>query len=390
MLAHVSAAQATSFKVLHAFSGGLNGCYPAAGLILGPGGNLYGTTAGGTCSYGTVFKIAPDGTETVLYDFTGGINGWGPDDPLVMDKKGNLYGATIGGGSIGCGVVFKVTQLEKEKTVHDFVGPPNDGCIAIGNMIIDANGNLYGTTSGGGKGRAGAVFELSPDGAETVLHSFCPKGSPPCAHGANPNAGLIADAAGNLDSTTESGGSQRCSAGCGTVFQLAADENETVLYKFKGPPSDGSNSDGALVMDASGSLYGTLFYGGISGCLGDAGCGAVFKLVPVGTETILHFFTGKKGDGANPFAGLVADADGNLYGTTEYGGGPGCTVSALGCGTVFKLATDGTETVLHSFGKGNNGARPIGGVITDSDGNLYGTTNQGGADGDGTVFEVTP
>jgi len=384
----VAAAHASTFKVLHSFSAGLDGCYPVAGLIIDGAGNLYGTTAGGyPCNCGTVFEIPPNGSETPLYDFTCGSNGDGPDDTLVMDYKGNLYGATIEGGSIGCGVIFKVAPDGSEKTLHDFAGAPSDGCGALGTMILDANRNLYGTTSGGGKGRAGTVFEIAPDGAGTVLYSFCPREPPHCGRGEFPGAGPIADEAGNLYGTTESGGSKNCSSGCGTVFQLASDGTQTVLHKFKGPPNDGNEPDGTLIRDQLDNFYGTLAVGGRAGCFANEGCGAVFELTPGGVETVLHFFTGKKGDGANPIAGLIADSVGTLYGTTEFGGGSGCDI---GCGTVFEITPNGSEIVLHSFGKGNNGANPIGGLVADGAGNLYGTTQNGGSSGYGTVFEITP
>ena len=145
-------------------------------------------------------------------------------------------------------------------------------------------------------------------------------------------------------------------------------------------------------MDQLGNFYGTLTDGGRAGCSGNEGCGAVYKLAPDGTETILHFFTGKHGDGENPDAGVIADSVGNLYGTTYYGGGK-CTLEpAYGCGTVFKLAPNGTETILYSFDQKNgaNGAFPISGLIADRSGNLYGTASMGGAYGYGTVFEITP
>lgn len=386
ILAPSLSAHATTFKVLHSFSGGSDGCYPSAGLTLDRAGNLYGTTGGGTCSYGTVFRLAPDDTETVLYTFAGGTNGWGPDNTLVMDTKGNLYGATIGGGSNGCGVIFKVAPNGAEKTVHNFAGPPNDGCVAEGTLIFDGAANLYGTTSGGGKNGYGTVFELSPDGNETVLYSFCNR-IPRCTDGAYPLAGLTADAAGDVYGTNGYRGNRKNS---GTVFEVAPNGAETTLYKFKGSPNDGSLSEGTLIADISGNFYGTLLDGGRAGCYGDQGCGVVFKLAPVGAETVLHFFTGKKGDGANPAAGLIADSLGNLYGATEFGGGQAVCNGSYGCGTVFELAPDGTETVLHSFGKGNNGANPVGGLANDNAGNLYGTAARDGAYGYGTVFEIMP
>jgi uncharacterized repeat protein (TIGR03803 family) len=391
LIGHFSAAQASSFKVLHSFTGGTDGCSPVGGLILDGAGNLYGTTSGGACgTCGTVFKMAPNGTETLLHDFTCGDNGEGPGASLVFDKKENLYGTTVEGGSIGCGVIFTVTPTGGEKTVHNFTGPPDDGCGAEGTLIIDAKGNLYGTTNGGGKGRAGTVFELASDGVEIVLYSFCPKEPPHCDRGESPDAGAIEDAGGDLYGTTGSGGSQNCSSGCGIVFQLAPNGSEIVLYKFKGSPNDGSLPEGTLLLDQFGNFDGNLRRGGRTGCDADLGCGAVFKLAPDGTETVSHFFNGKGGDGGNPSGALIADGAGNLFGTTEFGGGNGCIINPLGCGTVFELTPNGTETVLHSFGKGNNGANPVAGLVVDSAGNFYGTASEGGADGFGTVFEISP
>ncbi len=389
MLAHVNAAQASSFKVLHAFSGGLDGCYPAAGVILDGAGNLYGTTAGGAapCNCGTVFKLSAGGAETPLYEFTC-ADGEGPDDGLVMDGEGNLYGATLNGGKIGCGVIFEVPAKGREKTLHDFAGPPTDGCAARGTLIVDAKGILYGTTSGGGKYGYGTIFKLSPSGNESVLYSFCRK-APKCPDGNSPFAGLIIDSAGNLYSTTQIGGGLRCQYGCGTVFKLAPGGKEIVLYKFKGSPNDGTYAQSPLMQDEAGDLYGTLNAGGRTGCYGNLGCGAVFELAPDGAESVLHFFTGENGDGANPlFSGVIQDGMGNLFGTTEFGGSGRCMTIALGCGTVFEVAPDGTETVLHTFGNGSQGANPYAGLVADSSGNLYGTTYYGGTDSYGTVFEI--
>jgi len=272
ILAHFSAAQARSFKVLHSFSSGIDGCYPDTGLILDGAGNLYGVTAGsgGGCNCGTVFKLAPDGTETPLYNFTCGSNGEGPDTTLVMDKRNNLYGATGLGGSVGCGVIFKVAPDGSEKTVHDFAGTPNDGCTANGPLLVD-NGKFYDTTAGGGKNGDGTVFKLATDGTETVLYSFCHKIN--CADGWNPLAGLIADGAANLFGTAGNGGSRK---DFGTVFELAPDGSETVLYKFKGPPNDGDLPESALIADQAGNFYGTLLFGGIQAWAGWYRDGATF------------------------------------------------------------------------------------------------------------------
>jgi uncharacterized repeat protein (TIGR03803 family) len=378
-------------KVLHTFTGQIDGGYPVGGLIRDGSGNLFGTTGGGgtSNSCGTVFELSPNGTETRLYNFTcNGSDGIGPDDTLAMDQKGSVYGATNGGGSIGCGVIFKVAPDGVEKTIHDFAGQPNDGCTPTGALIIDAEGNFYGTTNGGGKHLSnGTVFKLAPDGTETVLYNFCAK--PNCADGGDPFAGVITDAAGDLYGTTQRGGSRHCSYECGAVFKLASNGVETVLYKFRGPPGDGSIPDGTLVADQSGNLYGTLSEGGHSGCESNSGCGAVFKIAPGGGETILHFFTAKHGDGGNPIAGLIADGAGNLYGTTEYGGSRTPCNGFYGCGTVFKIAPDGSETIVRSLGDGSKGANPVAGLVMDGAGNLYGAASDGGASGYGTVFEIT-
>ncbi|HTV34519.1 MAG TPA: choice-of-anchor tandem repeat GloVer-containing protein, partial [Methylocella sp.] len=220
---------------------------------------------------------------------------------------------------------------------------------------------------------AGTVFKLAPDGTETVLHAF--KGSP--SDGSNPSAGLIFDSSGNLYGTTHIGGV----AELGTVFKLAPDGTETVLHSFEGP-GDGIYPVAGLIFDSSSNLYGTTVNGGAT-----LAAGAVFKLAPDGTETVLHSFRGH-GDGANPFAGLIADSQGNLYGTTPSGGSSNC---GAGCGTVFKLAPDGTSyKVLYTFAGGSDGFYPYAGLIADSQGNLYGTTTGGGAnDSNGTVFKLT-
>ncbi len=195
-----------------------------------------------------------------------------------------------------------------------------------------------------------------------------------------PLAGLVADSSGNLYGTTDEGGGSGCGGvGCGVVFKLSPGGTETVLHSFSGG-SDGSVPNGGLIADSSGNLYGTTEEGG-TGCLGN-GCGTVFKLSPDGTETALYTFTGGS-DGANPLAGLIADSSGNLYGTTAFGG-------ASGNGVVFKLSPSGTETVLHAFsGFPSDGGTPEGGLIADSSGNLYGTTAIGGASGNGVVFKLS-
>ncbi|HEY3778807.1 MAG TPA: choice-of-anchor tandem repeat GloVer-containing protein [Rhizomicrobium sp.] len=396
-----NAAQANSERVLHTFNYQKDGAV-ASGLIADRDGNLYGTNYGGGrkgySGLGTVFGLAPDGTYTVLYKFTAKLkNGNSPASGLARDKAGNLYGTTQDGGAgydicydFGCGTIFKLAPDGSETVLHKFKFSDGafDGAEDNNTPILDADGNLYGTTSHGGNQSCyegcGVVYKLTPKGKLTVLHSF--NGD----DGANPSGPLIADANGDLYGTTWNGGdSHNCTgASCGVIFELAADGTFTVLHSFQ--ESDGAAPFGPLVRDAEGNLYGSTIGGGDNSCDSDGdGCGVVFKLAPDGTLTVLHKFTGGS-DGGFPQDGLIADGSGNLYGTTVSGGIPDCVVGGLiGCGVVFTFAPDGTETVLHSFDDNNGGYDTgEGPLIMDKRGNVYGTTWDGGANGDGTIFEV--
>ena len=324
-------AQAQTLKVLYTFAGGNDGGNPVGGLIGDAKGNLYGTTCcDGTHGAGTVFILDMAGKETVLYNFTGGADGNQPFADLIRDAKGNLYGTTFwGGGSAPCN---------------------------------------------GGNG-CGVVFRLDTTGKETVLHAFTGTGG----DGANPYDGLVQDPNGNLYGTTVYGGSSgACSGGCGVVFEVTEAGKEEVLHSFSAG-TDGANPYAGLVRDAEGNLYGTTNSGG------SYGEGTVFKLDNTGRERVLYTFTGGA-DGGQPLLGyLLRDAEGNLYGTTVRGGAPSCSFL---CGTVFELERSGKETVLHGFVGGTDGANPYAGLVGDAEGNLYGTTNQGGASGYGTVFKL--
>jgi uncharacterized repeat protein (TIGR03803 family) len=297
---------------------------------------------------------------SVLYSFTPS-DGENRKSSLVLDKEGNLYGtAGDGGGSIGFGEVFKLDPAGTETVLHSFNGA--DGIDPNGGLVRDQEGNLYGTTWHGGASGAGTVFKLDTTGTETVLHSFTGP------DGLGPDAGLVLDQEGNLYGTTSQGGS----SDAGTVFKLDGTGTETVLHSFTG--LDGAGPFAGLVRDREGNLYGTTSRGGTSGL------GTVFKVDRTGAATVLHSFIGP--DGAGPlFAGLVRDKAGNLYGTTAGGG-------ASGGGTVFKVDTTGTETVLHSFTGGADGAYPAAGLVLDNAGNLYGTTFFG--TGGGKVFKLDP
>ena len=304
---------------LYAFKGGNDGAEPWGSLLADSSGNLYGVTqgGGGTACHGvgcgTVFKLAADGSETVLYAFQGGNDGAGPNGNLISDAQGNLYGTTEAGNgtgcnSSGCGSVFEIAPNGTETVLHAF-SAGSDGGNPYGGVIADSAGNLYGVTfegggtTGCGEG-CGTVYKLAPGGSETVLYAF--QGG---QDGERPNGSLVADSAGNLYGATIFGGAY----GRGTIFKVAPNGSETVLYSFKIP----GGSSGNLLLDASGNLYGTTTDGG--NCSTKHGCGTVFKLAPNGQETPLHDFR-ITSNGAYPNAGLIADGNGNLYGTTSFGG----------------------------------------------------------------------
>jgi uncharacterized repeat protein (TIGR03803 family) len=284
-------------------------------------------------------------------------------------------------------VAHAQTQATKFKVLHTFHG--KDGSFPTGTLVRDSSGNIYGTTGGGGTGGCdgygcGTVFKMNNAGKEIWLYSF--KG----ASQIDPTAGLLRDASGNLYGTTENGGkiTKTCGGvqggGCGTVFRVDKNGQGTTLYKFKGTP-DGYFPQALLVKDSAGNLYGTSYLGGVDGI------GAVFKLDANGKETILHSFAGPPeggGDGAFLYEGVIRDTAGNLYGVTAAGG-------ASGAGTVFKVDSSGSETLLYSFSGGSDGGDPDSVLLLDSQGNLYGTTANGGSSdvcdgGCGTVFELSP
>jgi uncharacterized repeat protein (TIGR03803 family) len=373
-----------------------------AGLIFDAAGNLYGTTVnGGSYGEGTVFELTPDGSggwaEKKLHNFgITGADGTGPAAGLIFDSAGNLYGTTTTGGTYGQGTVFELTPNGSggwvEKVLHNFgITGGTDGTAPFAGLIFDSAGSLYGTTVLGGRYNAGTVFELTPNGSggwtEKKLHNFNNNGT----DGYQPYGGLIFDATGNLYGTTYYGGDYPCgSRGCGTVFELTPEQGggwtEKKLHNFGIDGTDGVNPSAGLIFDSAGSLYSTTYAGG------DYGSGTVFELTPNGsggwTEKKLHNFGIDGADGVNPYAGLIFDTAGNLYGTTNVGGD-------YSSGTVFELTPEQgggwTEKKLHNFGiDSTDGVSPYAGLIFDTAGNLYGTTYFGGDYSSGTAFEVTP
>ena len=407
LLASVAHAQtqATKFKVLHTFHG-KDGSFPTGTLVRDSAGNIYGTTSGGGTGgcegygCGTVFKMDGEGKEDWLYSFKG-TNQIDPAAGLLRDAGGNLYGTTEFGGKItktcggvqggGCGTVFKVDKDGQETALYKFKGTP-DGYFPGALLVEDRAGDLYGTTSMGGAYGLGSVFKLNINDKEIILHSFsgAPDGG---GDGAFPDEGVIRDESGDLFGVTFEGGAY----GAGVVYKLDSAGKETLLYSFASG-SDGANPDSVLLLDSKGNLYGTTENGGNSEC-GGTGCGVVFKLSPQSdgtwTESALYAFCSLSGcaDGEGPIGPLVLDSSGNLYGVTFFGG-THRNCNGDGCGVVFKLDATGKETVLHSFTGGTDGAFPSGGLIIDTSDKLYGVTQEGGAKcftsyTCGVVFKVT-
>ena len=373
-----SSPPAITEQVLYKFCpqvGCTDGTNPEGGVIMDASGNLYGTTYyGGSHNGGTVFKLAPSGTgwaETVLYNFcaqTNCIDGYSPAVGLIMDGSGNLYGTTNSGGSHGGGgTVFKLAPSGTgwtETVLYSFCAQINcpDGLFPQGRLILDGSGNLYGTANaGGGSQDQGVVYRLAPSGTgwvESVLYSFCAQGGSACTDGAYPDGGLIMDGSGSLYGTTNQGGTGR-----GTVYKITPVSQgwaHTVLYNFCSQTNcaDGAYPVAELIMDAAGNLYGTTLFGGSGGS-----SGVVFRLAPSGTgwiEAVLYNFCSQNGcaDGAEPYAGLIMDGAGHLYGTTYYGGNYNCGYNnASACGTVLQLS--GIINTLSVSIVGNPGGRVV-------------------------------
>lgn len=367
-------ATAQTYTVLYTFTGTPDGKLPSSGLLRVSSTpfstDIYGTTTlGGTNNLGSIFKLSATGHETVLYSFAGGADGEGPSENgvLVRDSAGNLYGNTVGGGASNCGVVFKLAPNGVETVLHTFTGMGLDGCNPYGGLIRDAAGNFYGIARSGGSSQAGVVFtmtagvfntlysftggadggqpygdlvfdpagnlygvtvlgggsnkgvifELTPSGQESVLYSFTGG-----ADGGTP-VGLTRDSSGNLYGMTQAGG-----VGSGVVFELSSSGVYSVLHSFAG--ADGALPTASPTRDPAGNLYGTTIFGGADGD------GVVFKLRSDGTYTVLHNFTGGA-DGSRPFGGDLiwtpsASLAGTLYGSASHGG-------SSSSGVLFGLTT---------------------------------------------------
>jgi uncharacterized repeat protein (TIGR03803 family) len=350
-----------TYTVLHNFAGSPDdGAGSGANVTLDGLGNIYGTTDyGGATGNGTIFKLAPDGTQTLLHSFSGS-DGAFPDGAVTL-FHGNLYGTASSGGASGNGVLFKLTAKGKYKVLHEFSS--TDGCFLRGNLIRDELGNFYGTGLFCGVNGDGTVYKYGFDGTFTVLHAF--NGS----DGLYPEHGVVRDQAGNLYGVTAFGGT----SDEGTVYKLASDGTLTTLHNFTGA-ADGGFLYGGLDIDSDGNLYGSTVDGGAHGF------GTVFKLTPDGTLTTLYNFTGGA-DGASP-EGDMLRAGKNLYSTASGGGSATCQ-----CGVIYEIKSTGKERVLHTFLGSDGGGYSAG--LAHSHGIFYGTTASDGTNSDGVVFSVT-
>ena len=327
------------------------------------GGTISGLTASGLVlldNGGDATTISANATQFtmntgVAYGSAYAITVQTPPSGLVCSVSNGastMGAADVTSVSLACGSNFSL--------LYSFAGGSADAADPYHTLILGSDGDFYGTTYAGGASNVGAIFKVTPSGTETLFYSFA----------SNPYSGLVQGSDGDIYGTTATGGS----SGRGTVFKITPSGTETVLYSF---PAGSSDPYTGLIQGSDGNFYGTT---GAGGATDD---GTVFKITPSGTETVLHAFAKSGTDGQIPYAGLIQGSDGNLYGTTYFGG-------ANGLGTVFRVTLSGTETVLYSFAGGSDGEHPYAGVVQGSDGNFYGTTYQGGASNLGTVFKVTP
>lgn len=411
-------ASAQTFTILHNFAGGQDGANPWAGLTMDRAGNLYGLAEGGgngscvfygTSGCGTAFKLTLKHSSWIfapLYQFQGGTDGEFPIAAVTIGPNGTLYGTTAGGGagtctfyqSTGCGTVFNLTpsataprsviQPWKETVLYRFTGGADGGNPNVGNLIFDQTGNIYGTTKVGGANNLGTVFKLTRSGNSWTEAVLYSFGGG--TDGSYPYSGLVFDNAGNLYGTTGYGGNPGCNSGsgCGTIFELSPSGGgwTETILYTFQGGNDGFIADGGLIFDTSGNLYGGTYNGG------SGGGGTVYELSPSGSGwslTVLYSFVGTKWGLVDR---LLMDSAGNLYGTTQYGG-------VNGDGNVFKLTNSGgtwSYTDLHDFTYGADGGVPVDTPVMDSSGNLYGTAFGGGSNpcgggyGCGVVWEITP
>jgi uncharacterized repeat protein (TIGR03803 family) len=370
---------AQTFTTLHSFNG-TDGNNSQAALVQATNGYLYGSTVyAGANGAGTIFKMTPSGTVTLLHSFDG-TDGAGPWNALVQGTDGNLYGTTNYGGDVtlcgDCGTVFKVTLAGAVTSLHSFRG--SDGANPQGGLVQGTNGDFYGTTLERGADSEGTVFDINTSGKLTTLHNFTDG-----MDGASPYPAMIQASDGNFYGTTYTGGANFE----GTIFKMTPSGTLTTLYAFCSDQDicpDGAEPVGGLVQGNDGNLYGVTAHGANQIC----GCGTIFKITLSGTLTTLHSFSGSDGNGA--WSRMALGSDGNFYGVTVYGGTS--TFCTGGCGTIFSLTPAGTFTTLYNFCPASgcaDGEAPVSGLIQDTNGTFYGTTPEGGANNEGSVYSLS-
>ena len=380
------ASPAQTLTTLYSFCGQpecVDGETPIATVVQATDGNFYGTTfEGGTYNAGTIFKVTPSGMLTTIYNFCSLANctdGHGPWGGLVQATDGNFYGTTEGSGVNPYGTVFSITPSGTLTTLHTFQGSPGDGAVPSAALVQAEDGNLYGTTQAGGANQSciegcGTVFKITSSGTLTTIYNFCSQAN--CADGGQPLAGLVQGTDGSFYGTTQNGGARNK----GNVLEITTSGTLTVLWSFcsQANCADGNSSDAGLVQGTDGNFYGVAVLGGANNL------GTVFKITPAGSLTTLYSFDGVHG--AIPQGSLIQATDGNFYGTTQNGG-------ANSKGNIFEITPGGSLTSLYSFcslPQCDDGDSPFGGLVQATNGNLYGTTPQGGSTGGyGTVFSLT-
>jgi uncharacterized repeat protein (TIGR03803 family) len=388
-----AAPRAQTFTKLHTFDG-TDGGGSAVRLLQATNGMLYGTTAyGGASDSGTIYRIGTTGAFSSLYSFclqSGCPDGENPFGALVQARDGNFYGTTLNGGApgfctinTGCGVVFKITASGAFTTLYSFCSQAScaDGATPAAGLVLGADGNLYGTTETGGPNAncprgCGTVFRITLGGALTAIHTFCSVSE--CLDGVAPTAGLILGNDNNFYGTTSGGGA----ATHGVVFKISSGGVLTTLYSFCSLSNctDGLGPVAAVAQGSDGNFYGTTSGGGADSA------GTIFKLTPAGQLTTLYNLCSQSdcadGEGASA---LVQATDGNFYGAMSAGGGNNE-------GTIFQISSSGTLATLYNFcpksGCGD-GVEPLGGLIQDTNGTLYGTAFAGGPTGHGSVYSLS-
>jgi uncharacterized repeat protein (TIGR03803 family) len=400
VVASAIAAPAQTLSTIFRFNE-VDGEFPLAGLVQGTSANFYGTTqyggfVGGGEGNGTVFEITSTGGLTTLYSFCpheNCVDGLDPEAGLVQATDGKFYGTTPLGGTNEKGTVFTITSGGEYKTLYTFCSQNNctDGWDPAAGLLEASNKNLYGTTSYGGANNQGTIFKISTQGSLTTLYSFCSQDK--CGDGEYPQAGLVQAANGDLYGTTAGGGLGYVFCpnqvdGCGTIFKVSSSGKLTTLYSFCSQTNctDGASPVASLVQASDGNFYGTTPSGGT------VGLGTIFKVTPNGKFKRLYSFCSQQycADGGAPLAGLVQATDGNFYGTTSRGG-------TYGGGTIFEFTPGAGLTTLYSFCAQEacyDGYAPTAGLMQATDGSFYGTTQWGGfytcvEFGCGTIFNLS-